>query len=138
MNTVRRDEAMRKEEDDIVAHFSVAQAKECHQYHKTIPGKCTSKLLFILIFVFLLAGYKPTPLRNLSSLAKKLQIQNIWVKDESKRFNLNAFKFLGASFSFAKYILGDNTKSLSFEDVLAKVNKVVNDLLIIQTIFWMT
>ena len=43
MNTVRRDEAMRKEEDDIVAHFSVAQAKECHQYHKTIPGKCTSK-----------------------------------------------------------------------------------------------
>ena len=38
MNNVRRDEAMRKEEDDIIANFNVKQAEECHEYHKTIPG----------------------------------------------------------------------------------------------------
>ena len=61
------------------------------------------------------------------SIAKKINIDKLWVKDESKRFNLNAFKVLGASFAFAKYILGD-VDSLNYEDVLKNVKQVTNGL----------
>ena len=60
-------------------------------------------------------------------IAKKINIDKLWVKDESKRFNLNAFKVLGASFAFAKYILGD-VDSLNYEDVLKNVKQVTNGL----------
>jgi diaminopropionate ammonia-lyase len=46
-----------------------------------------------------LTGYWPTPLESLPDLAKELRVQNIWVKDESFRFGLNAFKVLGASYA---------------------------------------
>ena len=36
--------------------------------------------------------YKPTPLVNLSNLAKELGLGGIFIKDESYRFELNAFK----------------------------------------------
>ena len=45
--------------------------------------------------------YEATPLVNLSHLAKKLNVGKIWAKDESKRFHLNAYKFLGVSYSLA-------------------------------------
>ncbi len=48
--------------------------------------------------------YEQTPLISLSSLAKKLGVGGIYVKDESKRFGLNAFKVLGGSYAIAKYI----------------------------------
>lgn len=43
--------------------------------------------------------FEKTPLVELPSLAKRLGIANILVKDESKRFGLNAFKGLGASYA---------------------------------------
>ncbi|MDO7192577.1 diaminopropionate ammonia-lyase [Acinetobacter nosocomialis] len=49
-------------------------------------------------------GYEPTPLVSLEYLAKKLGLKNILVKDESKRFGLNAFKVLGGSFALAKLL----------------------------------
>lgn len=46
-------------------------------------------------------GYAPTPLVELPALAADLGIQKFWVKDESKRFGLNAFKALGGSYAMA-------------------------------------
>lgn len=43
--------------------------------------------------------YEPTPLHALDSLAKSLHVKGIYVKDESYRFGLNAFKGLGVSYA---------------------------------------
>jgi diaminopropionate ammonia-lyase len=48
--------------------------------------------------------YRETPLRSLDHLAKQFGVGGIYVKDESYRFGLNAFKVLGASFAIAKYL----------------------------------
>jgi diaminopropionate ammonia-lyase len=46
-----------------------------------------------------LSVYKNTPLTLLPALAKRFGVANIFVKDESYRFGLNAFKGLGASYA---------------------------------------
>lgn len=48
--------------------------------------------------------YQPTPLLRLSSLASSLGIAALYVKDESQRFGLNAFKVLGGSHCIGRYI----------------------------------
>ncbi|MBA7529868.1 Diaminopropionate ammonia-lyase [subsurface metagenome] len=64
--------------------------------------------------------YQPTPLRSLDGLANKLHINKIWVKDESYRFGLNAFKVLGGSYAIGFYLslkLGIDLSELSFNDL---------------------
>ena len=51
-----------------------------------------------------LPQYQPTPLVSLPGLAQKLGVAAIFVKDESHRFGLNAFKGLGASYAMATII----------------------------------
>lgn len=51
-----------------------------------------------------LPGYEPTPLVELKDLAAKLGIGKLWLKDESARFGLNAFKGLGASYAIYKLL----------------------------------
>ena len=46
-----------------------------------------------------LAGYAPTPLRSLDGVAAELGLGAVWLKDESARFGLPAFKVLGASWA---------------------------------------
>lgn len=48
-----------------------------------------------------LPGYRPTPLVALDGLARRLEITRLWIKDESARFDLKAFKVLGASYAMA-------------------------------------
>ena len=48
--------------------------------------------------------YDLTPLVELKNLARELNVKDIFVKDESKRFGLNAFKVLGGSYAIAKEI----------------------------------
>jgi diaminopropionate ammonia-lyase len=48
--------------------------------------------------------YGVTPLAQLKALAGKLGVKEVFVKDESYRFGLNAFKVLGGSFAMARYI----------------------------------
>jgi diaminopropionate ammonia-lyase len=48
-----------------------------------------------------LPGYRPTPLVGLDRLAAHLGVAGIWVKDESRRAGLNAFKVLGASYALS-------------------------------------
>lgn len=64
--------------------------------------------------------YQPTPLRELNFLSQKLGVASISVKDESRRFGLNAFKGLGGSFAIGKYLarkLKRDINSLSFAEL---------------------
>jgi diaminopropionate ammonia-lyase len=55
--------------------------------------------------------YKLTPLIQLKNLAAKYGVGNIYVKDESHRFGLNAFKALGASYAIYKTLQTDKNIS---------------------------
>jgi diaminopropionate ammonia-lyase len=46
-----------------------------------------------------LPAYRPTPLVPLPALAQRMGLGGIWIKDESRRFGLKAFKALGASYA---------------------------------------
>ncbi|MCL2426623.1 MAG: diaminopropionate ammonia-lyase [Oscillospiraceae bacterium] len=48
--------------------------------------------------------YEKTPLISLDNLSNELGVGGIYVKDESYRFGLNAFKVLGCTFALASYI----------------------------------
>lgn len=48
--------------------------------------------------------YEETPLVNLQEAAKYFGVKDIFVKDESYRFGLNAFKVLGGTWAIGKYI----------------------------------
>lgn len=76
----------------IMASDEVAKARA---FHRTIPG------------------YERTPLAHLTHMASYLGVRDICVKDESYRFDLNAFKVLGGSFAMAKYIAGLTGRDIS-------------------------
>lgn len=62
--------------------------------------------------------YAPTPLVSLPAMAGYLGVKGIYVKDESYRFGLNAFKVLGGSFSMACYIakeLGKDVGEITYD-----------------------
>ena len=52
-------------------------------------------------------GYAPTPLISLNKLSKELNLNNIYYKDESKRFNLKSFKALGGAYAVEKVTQGN-------------------------------
>lgn len=67
--------------------------------------------------------YEVTPLHSLKELSKQLGVSHIWVKDESYRFGLNAFKVLGGSYAVGKYLaekLNVDISELSFEKLRSK------------------
>lgn len=67
--------------------------------------------------------YQPTPLRQLDKLAKNLGVGGIFVKDESYRFGLNAFKALGGSYAIGRYLaqrLNKDISELPFEVLTSK------------------
>lgn len=62
--------------------------------------------------------YSVTPLHTLKNLAEYHGLKNIYLKDESYRFGLNAFKVLGGSYAIGKYLaerLNKNLEDISFE-----------------------
>lgn len=91
-----------------IRDFGAEATKHVSNFHKSIPN------------------YSPTPLVNLQQLSKKLGVKNIYIKDESKRFDLNAFKVLGGSYSLAALIsnkLGYNLNDLTYEQIVAPTTK---------------
>lgn len=58
----------------------------------------------VLRFHQSLPGYAPTPLVTLDALAQQLGVKRIFLKDESRRFGLNAFKVLGASYAIHRFL----------------------------------
>lgn len=57
--------------------------------------------------------YAETPLAKLDNMASYLGVKEVYVKDESYRFGLNAFKVLGGSFAMARYIAKETNKDVS-------------------------
>ncbi len=92
----------RKQEDGFQNRFGRDAAKTARRFHESIPG------------------YAVTPLAELPELSKRLGVAGIYVKDESKRFGLNAFKGLGGSYCIGRYIgerLGIAPEELSYERI---------------------
>ena len=52
-------------------------------------------------------GYAPTPLISLNKLSKELNLNKIYYKDESKRFDLKSFKALGGAYAVEKVTQGN-------------------------------
>ena len=67
--------------------------------------------------------YEPTPLRRLKRLAGALGVDEIFVKDESFRFGLNAFKALGSSYAIGRYI----ARRLGFDEADMTYDRLVSD-----------
>ena len=57
--------------------------------------------------------YSEPPLAKLDNMAQYLGVGEVYVKDESYRFCLNAFKVLGGSFAMARYIAKETGRDVS-------------------------
>ena len=94
-----------------VDKYGKANAEKVINFHKSFPE------------------YKETPLVSLDNLAKQLGVNNIYIKDESYRFGLNAFKVLGGSYAIGKYIANKLNKDISELPYEKMVSKEVKDIL---------
>lgn len=57
--------------------------------------------------------YAETPLTSLKAFAGENKLGGVYIKDESYRFGLNAFKVLGGSFAMARFIAKTTGKDIS-------------------------
>ncbi len=88
--------------------FNEDETKTVRDFHRSFPG------------------YVETPLRSLPNLANYLGVAGMYVKDESPRFGLNAFKALGGSYAIGRYLasrLNMDGRNLSFEKLRLEVAK---------------
>ena len=88
-----------------VKRFGYENAQKVQAFHASFPE------------------YAPTPLVSLDGLAGKLGLGNLYVKDESYRFGLNAFKVLGGSYAIGSYIakrLGMDISELPYERLVSQ------------------
>jgi len=58
-------------------------------------------------------SYRPTPLLLLNKLSKELNLNKIYYKDESKRFDLKSFKALGGAYAVEKVTKGNKDITVS-------------------------
>ena len=82
-------------DDSKLEIMSLKNVRQARNFHKSFPQ------------------YTVTPLARLDGMAERLGLANIFVKDESFRFGLNAFKVLGGSFAMARYIASEMHKDIS-------------------------
>ncbi|MBA6133881.1 diaminopropionate ammonia-lyase [Pseudomonas juntendi] len=77
----------------------------------------------VLAFHRSIEGYAPTPLVRLRHLSSQLGVKSVYVKDESFRFGLNAFKALGGSYAIANYLankLGMDISDLPYDRLISE------------------
>lgn len=86
---------MPKTDDKNLKLMSVNEITKAKEFHKSFPQ------------------YSETPLVKLDKMAKYLGLGAVYVKDESFRFGLNAFKVLGGSFAIGKYIASKTGRDIS-------------------------
>jgi diaminopropionate ammonia-lyase len=70
--------------------------------------------------------YSETPLARLDHLASRLGLKGLYLKDESYRFGLNAFKVLGGSYAVGRYIaqrLGRDISEISYDTLISPETK---------------
>ena len=110
-NTKSRDCNYKKEE---LVGFDEKSMHDVYEFHKSLPN------------------YKPTPLVDLANLAKYYGVKKVWLKDESKRFGLNAFKVLGGSYAIGKYLsqrLGKDINDLPYNVLISdEIKKQLGEL----------
>ncbi len=79
--------------------------------------------------------YAQTPLISLKTLAEDMGVKGIYVKDESFRFGLNAFKALGGTYSIAQVIcerLGKNIEDVTFDYLKSEeVHEKIKDMVFV-------
>lgn len=105
----------RKSKDKYSLDFmSLENAKKVQAFHASFPV------------------YKETPLVSLKETAKALGVESVYVKDESYRFGLNAFKVLGGSYAIGNYLaqkLGKSISEMPYERLTAEdVKKELGDI----------
>ena len=91
---------MPKTDDKELSVMSIESVKKAKAFHESFPQ------------------YSQTPLVKLDKMSEYLGIGSLFVKDESYRFGLNAFKVLGGSFAMARYIaqkLGRDVSELDYD-----------------------
>ena len=84
-----------KSDDKNLPIMSLNEISKARTFHQSFPQ------------------YSETPLTQLTQMARYLGLGSIFVKDESYRFGLNAFKVLGGSYSMAKYIAKETHRDVS-------------------------
>ncbi len=103
-----------REKTTDISFLNKAVSEKVTQFHKSFPK------------------YQKTPLAHLKGAARELGVQDIFVKDESYRFGLNAFKVLGGSYAIGTYIanrLGKDISELPFEVMTSdEVKKQLGEL----------
>ena len=76
--------------------------------------------------------YKETPLVELKHKAKSMGLGNIYIKDESYRFGLNAFKVLGGSYAIGNYLakrLGKSITEMPYEKLVSgEIKRELGDI----------
>lgn len=76
--------------------------------------------------------YRETPLVELKNTAKAMGLGSIYVKDESYRFGLNAFKVLGGSYAIGNYLakrLGRNITEMPYDKLISdEVRKELGEM----------
>ncbi len=106
----KRDE----QQTDDLSFLSLAEAKKVQSFHASFPV------------------YQKTPLVELKNTAQVLGLGTLYVKDESHRFGLNAFKVLGGSFAIGNYIakeLGMDIAELPYKRMVsAEIREKLGDL----------
>ena len=91
---------MPKTDDAQLKVMGLEEVEKARAFHKSFPQ------------------YSVTPLTKLEKMADFLGLKEVYIKDESYRFGLNAFKVLGGSFAMARYIakeLGRDVSELPYE-----------------------
>lgn len=94
-----------KKNRENIEFLSEAIAEKVINFHKSFPQ------------------YEKTPLRNLKNLAEEIGLKGFFVKDESYRFGLNAFKVLGGSYCIGNYLaekIGLDINELSYEKLISE------------------
>ena len=86
---------MPKTDDRNLPVMGLSEVRKARAFHESFPQ------------------YTTTPLTRLDRMAAYLGLKEVYVKDESYRFGLNAFKVLGGSFAMARYIAGETGRDVS-------------------------
>ena len=84
-----------KSEDKHLSVMSLDNVAKARAFHQSFPQ------------------YSVTPLAGLDGMARHLGLGGLYVKDESYRFGLNAFKVLGGSFAMARFIAQQTGRDVS-------------------------
>lgn len=98
------EKSTKDEQKNLIAFLSEDEIEKAKNFHRSFPN------------------YEETPLVKLKGLAKEVGVGNIYLKDESKRFGLNAFKVLGGSFAMGKHLaqkLGKDMSEMPYDKLVS-------------------